>query len=155
MIFDTKLSVDLDRWLLREPVAPLGSAGHIRLAQQPGDWLRRADGPVLPRRPDLAHAPVWLTERLWLSLIIAVGFGGLVKLAGALCIGSPASRVRAGLAFALWPTFTIVIGSTSSAVLPGMLAPWAVLPLVTAVPGRGGVIGPAVRSASWWCAWAG
>ena len=48
--------------------------------------------------------------------------------------------------FALWPTFTIVIGSTSSAALPGMLAPWAVLPLMTAVRGRGGVVGPAARS---------
>jgi len=94
----------------------------------------------------LAHVPVWLIERLWLSLIIAVGFGGLVKLAGALGIGSPASRFVAGLVFALWPTFTIVIGSTSAAVLPGMLAPWAVLPLTTAVGGRGGVVWPAARS---------
>ena len=60
----------------------------------------------------LAHLPVWLTERLWISLIIAVGFGGVVKLADALGIGSPASRFLAGLVFALWPTFTIVIGST-------------------------------------------
>ena len=79
----------------------------------------------------LAHVPVWLIERLWLALIIAVGFGGLVKLAEALGIGSPSSRILAGLVFALWPTFTIVIGSTSSAALPGMLAPWAVLPLTS------------------------
>ena len=55
----------------------------------------------------------------------------------------------AGLVFALWPTFTIVIGSTSSAALPGMLAPWAVLPLTTAVRGplvRGGVVWAAARS---------
>ncbi|MGH3176091.1 MAG: alpha-(1-_3)-arabinofuranosyltransferase domain-containing protein, partial [Streptosporangiaceae bacterium] len=86
---------------------------------------------------------------LWLSLIIAVGFAGLVKLAEALGIGSPASRLLAGLVFALWPTFTIVIGSTSSAALPGMLAPWAVLPLTTAVRGvqaRGGVVWAAARS---------
>src|SRR5208282_165153 len=96
----------------------------------------------------LAHVPVWLTERLWLALIIAVGFRGLVKLAEALGIGSPSSRILAGLVFALWPTFTIVIGSTSSAALPGMLAPWAVLPLIRAVrPGTGGVVGPAARSA--------
>jgi len=90
--------------------------------------------------------PVWLTERLWLSLIIAVGFAGLVKLAGALGIGSPASRYLAGLVFALWPTFTIVIGSTSAAVLPGMLAPWAVLPLVPAVRQEGGALRAAARS---------
>src|SRR5947209_15365875 len=94
----------------------------------------------------LAHVPVWLTERLWLSLIIAVGFAGLVKLAGALGIGAPASRYLAGLVFALWPTFTVVIGSTSAAALPGMLAPWAVLPLVPAVRQGGWPLRAAARS---------
>ena len=42
-----------------------------------------------------------------------------------------------------------MIGSTSSAALPGMLAPWAVLPLTRAVRGplvRGGVVWAAARS---------
>src|SRR6478752_5696786 len=76
----------------------------------------------------------------------AIGYAALVKLAEALDIGSPASRLLAGLVFALWPTFTIVIGSTSSAALPGMLAPWAVLPLTTAVRGPDGVVRAAARS---------
>ena len=146
MFFDTKLSVDLNAygyyaslWHLMDPLNTFGALNN------------QAIGYAVPMAPfylagQLAHVPVWLTERLWLSLIIAVGFGGLVKLAGALGIGSPASRVLAGLAFALWPTFTIVIGSTSSAVVPGMLAPWAVLPLIRAVRGPGGVLGPAARS---------
>ena len=146
MFFETKLSVDLDPsgyyaslWHLMDPLNTFGALNN------------QAVGYAVPMAPfylagHLAHVPVWLTERLWLSLIIAVGFGGLVKLAEALGIGSPTSRCLAGLVFALWPTFTIVIGSTSSAVLPGMLAPWAVLPLTTAVRGRGSVIGPAARS---------
>src|SRR6516165_1555780 len=146
MFFDTKLSVDLNAngyyaslWHLMDPLNTFGALNN------------QAVGYAVPMAPfylagQLAHVPVWLIERLWLSLIIAVGFAGLVKLADALGIGSPASRFLAGLVFALWPTFTIVIGSTSSAVLPGMLAPWAVLPLTTAVRGRGGVIGPAARS---------
>jgi arabinofuranan 3-O-arabinosyltransferase len=156
MIFDTKLSVDLDPvgyyaslWHLWDPLDAFGSLNN------------QAIGYAVPMAPfylagQLAHAPVWLTERLWISLIIAVGFSGLVKLAGALSIGSPASRFWAGLAFALWPTFIIVIGSTSAAVLPGMLAPWAVLPLVSATrapgPGPAGLrgwrmmTGPAARS---------
>jgi arabinofuranan 3-O-arabinosyltransferase len=146
MFFDTKLSVDLNPygfyaslWHLMDPLNTFGALND------------QAIGYAVPMAPfylagHLAHVPVWLTERLWLSLIIAVGFGGLVKLADALGIGSPVSRILAGLAFALWPTFTIVIGSTSAAALPGMLAPWAVLPLTTAVRGRGGVIGPAARS---------
>src|SRR5580692_5585819 len=136
MFFDTKLSVDLNPWgyyaSLWHLMDPLNTFGALN---------NQAVGYAVPMAPfylagQLAHVPVWLTERLWLALIIAVGFGGLVKLAEALGIGSPASRFLAGLVFVLWPTFTIVIGSTSSAVLPGMLAPWAVLPLVGAVRGR-------------------
>ena len=121
MFFDTKLSVDLNPWgyyaSLWHLMDPLNTFGALN---------NQAVGYALPMAPfylagHLAHVPVWLTERLWLALIIAVGFGGLVKLAEALRIGSPASRVLAGLVFALWPTFTIVIGSTSSAVLPGKI----------------------------------
>jgi arabinofuranan 3-O-arabinosyltransferase len=146
MFFETKLSVDLD------PAGFYASLWHLMDPRNTfGALNNQAVGYAMPMGPfylagHLAHIPVWLTERLWLSLIIAVGFAGLVKLAEALDIGSPASRLLAGLVFALWPTFTIVIGSTSSAVLPGMLAPWAVLPLTTAVRGRGSVIWPAARS---------
>ncbi|HLK72619.1 MAG TPA: alpha-(1-_3)-arabinofuranosyltransferase family protein [Streptosporangiaceae bacterium] len=130
MFFDTKLSVDLNPWAyyasLWHLMNPLNTFGALN---------NQAVGYAVPMAPfylagQLAHVPVWLTERLWLALIIAAGFAGLAKLAEALGIGSPASRFLAGLVFALWPTFTIVIGSTSSAALPGMLAPWAVLPLV-------------------------
>jgi arabinofuranan 3-O-arabinosyltransferase len=148
MFFDTKLSVDLNAWgfyaSLWHLMDPLNTFGALN---------NQAVGYAVPMAPfylagQLAHVPVWLIERLWLALIIAVGFGGLVKLAETLGIGSPSSRILAGLVFALWPTFTIVIGSTSSAALPGMLAPWAVLPLTRAVrPGTGGVVGPAARSA--------
>ena len=149
MFFETKLSVDLD------PAGFYASLWHLMDPRNTfGALNNQAIGYAMPMGPfylvgHLAHVPVWLTERLWLSLIIAVGFAGLVKLAEALGIGSPASRLLAGLVFALWPTFTIVIGSTSSAALPGMLAPWAVLPLTTAVRGpraRGGVVWAAARS---------
>ncbi|MGH3200517.1 MAG: alpha-(1-_3)-arabinofuranosyltransferase domain-containing protein [Streptosporangiaceae bacterium] len=155
MFFDTKLSVDLNAWgyyaSLWHLMNPLNTFGALN---------NQAVGYAVPMAPfylagQLAHVPVWLIERLWLALIIAVGFGGLVKLADALGIGSPSSRLLAGLVFALWPTFTIVIGSTSSAALPGMLAPWAVLPLTGVVrPNVGpgfrlgfrGVVGAAARS---------
>ena len=151
MFFDTKLSVDLNAWgyyaSLWHLMNPLNTFGALN---------NQAVGYAVPMAPfylagQLAHVPVWLIERLWLALIIAAGFGGLVKLAEALGIGSPASRLLAGLVFALWPTFTIVIGSTSSAALPGMLAPWAVLPLVPAVRGslsfvRPDLLWPAARS---------
>src|SRR5580700_2112488 len=146
MVFDTKLSVDIDPWgyftglwHLWDPTNTLGALRN------------QAVGYAIPMAPfyllgHLAQLPVWLIERLWMSLIIAIGFAGLVRLAGALGIGSPASRLLAGLVFALWPTFTIVIGSTSASVLPGMLAPWAVLPLVAAVRQPGGAVRAAARS---------
>ena len=151
MVFDTKLIVDIDPWgyftglwHLWDPTNTLGALRN----QAVGYAIPMAPFYLLGR---LAQLPVWLIERLWMSLIIAVGFAGLVRLAGALGIGSPASRLLAGLVFALWPTFTIVIGSTSASVLPGMLAPWAVLPLVAAVrqPGMcqpGGAVRAAARS---------
>jgi arabinofuranan 3-O-arabinosyltransferase len=146
MVFDTKLSVDLDPW------GYYLSLWHLWDPQNTfGALNNQAVGYAVPMAPfylagHLAHVPVWLIERMWMSLIIAVGFAGLVKLAGALDIGSPASRLVAGLVFALWPTFTIVIGSTSASVLPGMLAPWAVLPLVAAVRQPGGAVWAAARS---------
>ena len=40
----------------------------------------------------LLHVPVWLTERLWMSLLITLGFWGLVRLAEALGIGMRGRR---------------------------------------------------------------
>jgi arabinofuranan 3-O-arabinosyltransferase len=136
IVFDTKLGVDINAaefihrlWSLWNPLEWFGSLQNQYI------------GYAIPMAPfylagQLLHVPIWLIERLWLALIIAVGFAGMVKLARALGVGSDSSRLVAGAVFALWPTFTIAIGSTSSTALPGLLAPWAVLPLVTAVHGR-------------------
>jgi arabinofuranan 3-O-arabinosyltransferase len=138
MVFDTKLPIDLDPasyfaglWHLWDPLDNFGTINN------------QAIGYAVPMAPfylagQLAHVPVWLTERMWMSLIVAIAFAGLVKLAAELGVGSASSRFVAGLTYALWPTFTIVIGSTSAAVLPGVLAPWAVLPLVPVVLARAG-----------------
>ncbi len=136
IVFDTKLGVDIDPaeflqrlWTLWNPLEWFGSLQDQYI------------GYAIPMAPfflvgQLLHVPVWITERLWLALLIAVGFTGLVKLARALNIGSDTSRLLAGVVFVLWPTFTIAIGSTSAAALPGMVVPWAVLPLIPAVEGR-------------------
>ncbi len=130
IFFDTKLGVDID---------PLGFYARLWHLWNPTEWFGTLQdqyiGYAFPMAPfylagQLLKVPVWLVERLWLSLLVAVGFAGLVKLAEAARIGTDRSRMVAGLAFALWPTFTIVIGSTSAGILPGLLAPWAVLPLV-------------------------
>jgi arabinofuranan 3-O-arabinosyltransferase len=135
MIFDSKLGVDIDAAGFYSRLWPLWN---------PLEWFGTLQdqyiGYAIPMAPfflagQLLHLPVWIIERLWLSLLVAVAFWGMVKLATALRVGSEQSRILAGVIFALWPTFTIVIGSTSAAVLPGILAPWAVLPLVSATRG--------------------
>jgi arabinofuranan 3-O-arabinosyltransferase len=144
IVFDTKLGVDINAqeflgrlWSLWNPLEWFGSLQDQYI------------GYAIPMAPfflagQLLHIPVWIIERLWLALLIAVGFTGLVRLARALGIGSNTSRLAAGVMFVLWPTFTIAIGSTSAAALPGLVAPWAVLPLIPAAAGRA----PAGRAAA-------
>ncbi|MFG3656912.1 alpha-(1-_3)-arabinofuranosyltransferase family protein [Streptomyces sp. NPDC047706] len=127
--FDTKLGVTVDpgRFL-----ADLGQLWHDRggfggIQDQYAGYL----WPMLPfhwlcRAVDL---PVWLAERLWMSLVVSVAFWGALRLAERLRVGSGASRLLAALAYALWPLFTIVVGSTSAAALPGAFLPWVLLPL--------------------------
>ncbi|MEU9781422.1 alpha-(1-_3)-arabinofuranosyltransferase family protein [Streptomyces phaeochromogenes] len=127
--FDTKLGVALDPWQF---LSDLGQLWHDR-----GGFGGIADqyvGYAFPMLPyyglcELINLPVWLAERLWMSLIVAVAFWGALRLAERLDIGSNASRLLGALTYALWPVFTIVVGSTSAAALPGAFLPWVLLPL--------------------------
>ena len=136
IFFDTKLGVNLD---------PAGFLARLWHLWNGNEWFGTLQdqyiGYAFPMAPfylagHLLQLPVWITERVWLAGLTATGFAGMVRLADALRIGTVRSRIVAGLAFALWPTFTIIIGSTSAGALPGLLLPWAVLPLVRA--SRGG-----------------
>jgi arabinofuranan 3-O-arabinosyltransferase len=144
MTFDTKLGVDIDPvgfyqrlWHLWNPLEWLGSLQdqYIGYAFPMGLFYLTAHA---------LHVPVWVAERLWMSLLVTVAFLGIVRLAEALGIGTRATRLLAGATFALWPTFAILIGSTSAAVLPGVLAPWAVLPLIRAGSARRAAAGSAL-----------
>lgn len=136
MTFDTKLGVNID---------PVGFYQRLWHLWNPLEWMGGLQdqyiGYVFPMGAyylvaHLLRVPIWIAERLWMSLLVAVAFWGLVRLAEALGIGSSRTRLAAGAAFALWPTFTILVGSTSAAILPGVLAPWAVLPLTRASTAR-------------------
>ena len=129
MSFDTKLPVALDPFGF---LADLGSLWHDRAGF--GGIADQYTGYAFPMLPyyaltHLLHLPVWFAERLWMSLIVTVAFWGALRLAERLGVGSPASRLLGAAGYALWPTFTIVVGSTSAAALPGALLPWVVLPL--------------------------
>ncbi|MEV0185428.1 alpha-(1-_3)-arabinofuranosyltransferase family protein [Streptomyces sp. NPDC050625] len=127
--FDTKLGVTVDPGRFLSDLGQLwhdqGSFGGIQDQYAGYLW------PMLPFYW-LCHAvslPVWLAERLWLSLIVSVAFWGALRLAERLRVGTPASRLLGAVAYALWPVFTVVVGSTSAAALPGAFLPWVLLPL--------------------------
>ncbi|MFD9512170.1 alpha-(1-_3)-arabinofuranosyltransferase domain-containing protein [Streptomyces mirabilis] len=129
MTFDTKLGVALDPWQF---LSDLGQLWHDRGGF--GGIQDQYVGYVWPMLPfyglcKLIHLPVWLAERLWLSIVVSVAFWGALRLAERLRIGNGSSRLLAAVAYALWPVFTIVVGSTSAAALPGALLPWVLLPL--------------------------
>ncbi|MXM62630.1 DUF3367 domain-containing protein [Streptomyces sp. HUCO-GS316] len=128
--FDTKLGVTVDPGQFLSDLGQLwhdrGSFGGIQdqyvgylWPMLPFYWLGEA----------ALRLPVWLTERLWLSLVVSVAFWGALRLAERLRIGSGTSRLLAAATYALWPVFTIVVGSTSAAALPGAFLPWVLLPL--------------------------
>ena len=127
--FDTKLGVALAP---RRFLSDLG-----RLWHDQGGFGGIADqyvGYAFPMLPyywltDLVGLPVWLAERLWMSVVVSVAFWGALRLAERLGIGSSASRLLGALVYALWPVFTVVVGSTSAAALPGAFLPWVLLPL--------------------------
>ncbi|MFD5566429.1 alpha-(1-_3)-arabinofuranosyltransferase domain-containing protein [Streptomyces cadmiisoli] len=127
--FDTKLGVTVDpgRFL-----SDLGGLWHDRAGF--GGIQDQYIGYVWPMLPfhwlgGAAGLPVWLTQRLWLSLVVTVAFWGALRLAERLGVGSGASRLTAAVAYSLWPVFTTVVGSTSAAALPGAFLPWVLLPL--------------------------
>lgn len=129
MTFDTKLGVALDPWQF---LSDLGQLWHDRGGF--GGIQDQYIGYAFPMLPfyglaDAVQLPVWLAERLWMSLIVATAFWGALRLAERLRIGSPGSRLLGAVVYALWPTFTVVVGSTSAAALPGAFLPWVLLPL--------------------------
>ncbi|MFI1393841.1 alpha-(1-_3)-arabinofuranosyltransferase family protein [Streptomyces sp. NPDC020681] len=132
MTFETKLGVALDPWRFLGDLGSLWN-GNVGLGGMANQYIGYAF-PALPYYGfmDLLQVPVWLAERLWLSIIVTAAFWGALRLAERLRVGTPATRLLGAVVYALWPTFTIVIGSTSAAALPGALLPWVLLPLTSA-----------------------
>ena len=79
---------------------------------------------------DLMALPPWVIQRLWWTLLLSVAFLGVVKLAGAMDLGTPSSRILAGFAYALSPRILTTIGPISIEAWPMAVAPWVLVPLV-------------------------
>lgn len=86
----------------------------------------------------LLGVPGWVTQRQWWAVLLTVGFWGLLRVAEALGVGGPSSRVVGAVAFALSPRVLTTLGSISSETLPMMLAPWVLLPTILALRGTSG-----------------
>jgi arabinofuranan 3-O-arabinosyltransferase len=148
MTFDTKLGVNIDPvgfyerlWHLWNPLEYLGSLQdqYIGYAFPMGAFYLIAH---------LLHVPVWVDRA---AVDVAADHGGLPGLGPAgRGDGHRNTQPRGcwlGPRSALWPTFTILVGSSSGGILPGVLAPWVVLPLIGTGSARaaGRTVGPPGR----------
>src|ERR1700754_2561785 len=144
---DTKLD------LTANPLRFLARATNLWSSELPfGQAQNQAYGYLFPHGAffllgDMLGLPGWMTQRLWWALLLVVGFWGLLRVAEALGIGSPTSRIIAAVAFALSPRVLTTLGAISSETLPIMLAPWVLLPVILALRGDPRVRMMAARSA--------
>jgi arabinofuranan 3-O-arabinosyltransferase len=148
IVFDTKIDINLTPEKFLTGITQLW---HPELSF--GSLQNQAVGYAFPMGPFYLVAegiglPVWITERLWMSLIVAVAFWGAVRLAERLGVGGPVSRLTSGLAYALWPVLTSLLGSTSAAVLPMALLPWTIVPLIAGARSGAPPLVCAARSAA-------
>jgi len=127
---DTKLDLVVD------PVRLLGRSLHL---WDPlggfGQLQNQGYGYLFPMGPFFVLGqwlalPAWVVQRLWHAALLVTAFLGVVRLAGRLGVGSPWTRVVAGLAYALAPRVLTVLGVISSEALPAAVAPWVLVPLV-------------------------
>ena len=136
---DTKLD------LTANPLRFLARAANLWNSDLPfGQAQNQAYGYLFPHglfflAGNVLGLPGWMTQRLWWALLLVVGFWGIVRVAEALDIGSPTSRIIAAVAFTLSPRVLTTLGAISSETLPMMLAPWVLLPVVLALRGAGPV----------------
>jgi arabinofuranan 3-O-arabinosyltransferase len=138
IIAETKLDMAVD------PVRFLGRALHLWDDDYFGHLQNQAYGYLFPMGPFYAlwlklDMPAWNVQRLWMTFVLCAAFLGVVALARALRVGTPNTRILAGLAYALAPHAQALIGINSSEFLPSAMMPWIVLPLVRAAHGS---IGP-------------
>ncbi len=135
---DTKLD------LTANPLRFLARAFNLWNSELPfGQAQNQAYGYLFPHGTffligDVLGLPGWVTQRLWWALLLIVGFWGLLRVAEALGIGSPTSRIIAAVAFALSPRVLTTLGAISSETLPMMLTPWVLLPVILALRGAAG-----------------
>ncbi|MEV4087570.1 alpha-(1-_3)-arabinofuranosyltransferase family protein, partial [Nonomuraea fuscirosea] len=131
LISDTKMDLALN------PVGWLERAAHLWDIQHFGQLQNQVAGYVFPMGPffalgDLAGVEPWVTQRLWLTLLMSVAFLGVERLSRQLGIGTPGTRIAGALAYALAPRTLSILGEISIEWLPAAMLPWILIPLLTA-----------------------
>ena len=133
IIADTKFELAVN------PAGFLSGMLSLWSPQQFGVLLNQAVGYLFPMGPFfelLRHIGTagWIVQRLWLSALLITAFGGTVWLAARMAIGTPRTRLAAGLAYALSPAALSMLGQTSGEFLPMALLPWIIIPLTDSEP---------------------
>lgn len=100
-----------------------------------GQLQNQAYGYLWPMGPFFAggHAlglSPWVTQRLWLGLLLCVAFLGAAQVARAFGVRSDVAVIVAGFAYATSPRLLSTVGPISIEAWPSALAPWVLLPLV-------------------------
>ncbi|MDP9862681.1 MULTISPECIES: alpha-(1-_3)-arabinofuranosyltransferase domain-containing protein [Streptosporangium] len=129
VISETKLDMALN------PLGFLARAVHLWDGAFFGHLQNQAHGYLFPMGPFYAlfqalDMPPWNIQRLWMTLVLCTAFAGVERVARAMGAGTPATRVLAGLAYALAPHAIALIGVNSSEFQPSAVLPWILLPLV-------------------------
>jgi arabinofuranan 3-O-arabinosyltransferase len=130
IVSDTKVALALN------PSLFLSDALHLwNPTVDSGSIANQSTGYLVPMGPFflLTHAlgiPTATAQRIWLGLLLVVGFWGLVRLADALGLGNRPGRILGGLAYALSPFVLSRIGDNSALFLGDIMLPWVLLPLV-------------------------
>ena len=127
---ETKLDlvVDPGRFLARATFFWDASADFGRIQNQ-------AVGYLWPMGPFyyLGHAagiPGWLTQRLWISLLVVLALWGMYAVLRNLRVGTPISRVVGAATYALAPSFLATMIYQSAAQIPVTALPWIMAPLL-------------------------
>ena len=140
IISDTKFELAVN------PSGFLSGALTLWVPQQFGGLLNQAVGYLFPMGPffellKLLAIPGWVIQRLWLAGLLLAAFGGAAVLAQRMGIGTPRTRLAAGLAYALSPAALSMIGQTSGEFLPMAMLPWIIIPLADMNPWVAGASG--------------
>ncbi|ROO89933.1 arabinofuranan 3-O-arabinosyltransferase [Actinocorallia herbida] len=131
IIPDTKLDMALN------PGGFLGRALHLWDPSGAfGQVQNQAYGYFFPMGPfyllgDAVRMAPWITQRLWLALVLCTAYFGVLRLTRALGLGGPGAQLVAAFAYALAPRAQTLVGINSAEFWPTAVLPWILLPLVT------------------------